>query len=138
MTATPTETAKRQPVSAEQMQYLEYLIWHSEDADEFTRKCLILLARNSEGLSKRVRLILNDDVSTDVREKVVQGFHDMGSGGGTTRINELFHLAGSDLFLDYGGIALISHEDIRVDTAESVSATLEEINSIVACDPYQR
>ena len=83
-------------ISQRQLDYLEFLVWRSKDADEFTRKCLIWLIRQSQGLTRDVRLVLTET------NKVVAGFHDMCSEGGTTHFDELLGLVGADMDLDYG------------------------------------
>lgn len=126
-----SQVAERPRVSDRQIQFLEYLIWKSRDASEFAKKCLIYLVRQSERLSRQVRLILNRDVVMDVRH----GFHDMSSSMLTTHINELLCLAGSDLWVDYGVTTLAFNPigDVFVEFFPS----LDEINAIVPDSPYK-
>jgi len=119
-------------VNPRQLQFLEYLIWRSRDASEFAKKALICMVRKSEGLSREVRLSLSENA-----KEVMFGLHHMSSEGLTTHIDQLIHLAGSDLSVDCGGIALRFFKNGVHDFRE-LNPSSDEINAIVPADPYKR
>lgn len=124
-------TKRPRRVSKRQLEFLEYLIWKSKDADEFSKKCLIWLIRHSQGLTKAVRI-----ADLNIPNIVSNDFHDMVSCNGTTHINEVLRVAGSSLAVDYGGAAIYDDETPwKVVTI--LSTTKREINAIIPTDPYE-
>ncbi len=130
-----SEVKTPQPVSDRQIQFLEYLIWKSRDAGDLAKKCLILLIRKSEGLTKRVVLVLDPDVDREKQREISIGFHDMNSSGLTTHAGALFRLTGSDFWVDYGNIGLTSTK--LYEAVVEVAAGLSDIEAIVPRDPYK-
>lgn len=120
-------------VSRKQLQFLEYLIWKSKNADKFTKQCLIWLMRNSDGLSREVRVTL----PTRLDKIVNKGFHDMGSSNGTTHVDVLFALAGSDMFVNYGVPAIRVSFEHPIKSIPVLKLDLDEICAIVPADPYK-
>jgi len=124
-----------QQVSAEKLKFLEFIIWLSPDADEFSKRCLICLIRQSEGLSREVCLDLSDPMphasKARMTEKVRRDFHAMCSSNRTTHVDELFHLAGSRLSVDYSGICLA---DIGANPHSFVEL-VASVNGINAIEP---
>ena len=114
-------------ISQRQLAFLEYLIWKSRDADEFTKRCLIWLLRQSEGLTKAVRI---RGINLSI------GLHDMCSCNGTTHIDGVFGAAGSNMYVDYGGAAI---RDSKTPWEEVIvlTSTQDEIDAIVPADPYK-
>ncbi|OGZ79362.1 MAG: hypothetical protein A2528_01015 [Candidatus Staskawiczbacteria bacterium RIFOXYD2_FULL_37_9] len=73
------------------MEFLEYLIWQSKDADDVTRKLLIWLLRQTDQLTMQVFV----NCPSEICKKVSRKLHDMHSCGGTTHLDTLFEAAGS-------------------------------------------
>jgi hypothetical protein len=118
-------------VSKEKLEFLEYLIWRSKNASEFTKKCLIWLIRQSEGLTKEVGVAFKDD---KISREVSLGFHDMCSCNGTTHVVQLFRLAGS--------LFVVGNKSLRKSymtpfAGEILWPTSEDINQVVPADPYK-
>jgi hypothetical protein len=132
--ASKRSSKSRRHISAEQLKYLEYLIWKSRNADDFSKKCLIWLIRQSQGLTRQVRIV---DMS--IAGKVCHGFHDMCSENGTTHIDALFGLIGSEMRVDAGGGAIrFSYLSGRPQTgAACLSPSFDEISAIVPANPYK-
>jgi len=118
-------------VSDRQIQFLEWFIWGSRDADEFTKQCLIFLVRQSERLTRQVRLVLAGDVA----DNVIHQLHYMCSSGRTTRIDQLLKLAGSNFSVDYGAIALAELDKYKIEVV--LNPGLSEIKAIVPRDPCE-
>jgi hypothetical protein len=118
-------------VSKEKLEFLEYLIWRSKNASEFTKKCLIWLIRQSEGLTKEVGVAFKDD---KISREVSLGFHDMCSCNCTTHVVQLFRLAGS--------LFVVGNKSLRKSymtpfAGEILWPTSEDINQVVPADPYK-
>lgn len=120
----------RTRVSKRQLAFLEHLVWYSKDADSFTKQCVIFLIRKSEGLTKPVKLVLG----RDLRSKIAEEMHRMCMFVGTTHIDDLFRLAGSELGL-YSSLCMIGSAR-PADDAEEFSPSSDEISAIQHVDPW--
>ncbi len=116
-------------VSQKQLEFLEYLIWKSKNADVFSKRCLIWLIRKSQGLTRAVRI--GDE---NIVNAVSKGFHDMSSANCTTHVDAMFGLAGSDLCLVNG--ASIGNHQIELSTIKKLTPTRDEIEAVVPAYPY--
>ena len=123
-------TKRPRRVSQKQLDILEYLIWRSRDADEFSRKALIWLVRQSHGLTKLVRI----EEPAIVRD-VDKGFHDMCSCNCTTHVDQLFLLAGANLYVRSGGA--IGRFDIPLAQHEKLFVSRDQIEAVVPANPYK-
>ena len=121
-------------ISRKQLQFLEYLVWKSKDADDFTKKCLIFLIRRSRGLTKPVGIIFSD---RELAGKVSRNLHDMCSCNCTTHIDALFSLTGTTrLDVDYGGIA-IRDPLTKWTSILRLRPSVKKISAIIPVDPYK-
>ena len=122
-------------VSKKQLQFLEYLVWNSKDADDFTKKCLIFLIRKSRGLTKPVGIIFSVS-NRKLARTVLENLHDMCSSLCTTHINELFYLVGSNFSVDYGGLAI--HNCNIKQNIYRFKPSPDMIEAVEPADPYKR
>jgi hypothetical protein len=118
-------------VSKKKLELLEYVIWRSKNASEFTKKCLIWLIRQSKGLTKEVRVVFKDE---KISGEVDNGFHDMCSCSCTTHIDQLFRLAGSSFVVSCGSLR---KSYMTPFAGEILRPTVEEIQQVVPANPYK-
>ena len=80
-------------ITVQQIIALEKLISKSKDASDFAKKVAIWLLLKSEGLVKKVFIVI-DDVAT--ADHLMNGIHDMKSAQHTTHLNEIMQATGSE------------------------------------------
>lgn len=120
-------TKRPRRVSQEQIEYLEWLIWHSKDANEFAKKTLIWLVRQSEGLTRAIKI-----TDRDIVIKVAEGFHDMMSDNGTTHINrQIKSTTGSDMLVNYHCASIWNRKSPSWDEVTTLTPTQDEIETAV-------
>ena len=116
-------TVRSRRLNAMQLTYLESFIWRSENADDFTKQCVIWLIRQSRGLTREVKMFLQLE---DGGQKVAHGVHGMNSLSCTTHLGELCRLAGSVRLAPHSGSsnagAVISVVDYRKNGTNSQEA----------------
>lgn len=124
-------------VGKKRLEYLEWLIWNSRDADMFVRQCLIFMIRRSKGLTTRVKMTLRDG------GRSARGICGMSIKANRTHVVELFGAVGAKIFPDYffdGKVtSIISIVDPRAGTNVGImrlTPNLAKIEAIEPADPH--